>query len=230
MFLKKFFFLFCVCFLGMSSSSVIAENKPLLIAISGGSGSGKSTLMKEILNLFPEKVTTLSQDCYYKDLSHLPVAERGKVNFDAPESLDFALLTEHVRQLSEGKSIQRPNYDFKTHTRTGQKDTVNPNKIIIVEGILLFAIPELRKLFDIRLFMDVSSEERLIRRINRDMAERGRSLHSVQNQYLTTVAPMYLKHVVPTKKHAHLIIPEGGKNKVALDFLLTKLAIYLETT
>ncbi|MCP4923574.1 MAG: uridine kinase [bacterium] len=215
--------------MGLPSATFASTNKPLLIAISGGSGSGKTTVVNELLHLFPEQITNLSQDSYYKDLSHLPMIEREKVNFDAPDSIDFNLLIEHLRQLAKGQSIQRPNYDFTTHTRTKQVDTVNPNKIIVVEGILLFAIPELRELFDIRVFMDVSSEDRLIRRINRDMAERGRSLQSVKTQYLTTVAPMYLKHVAPSKKYAHLIIPAGGKNEVALDFLFTKLAAYLKT-
>lgn len=204
--------------MGFPSLSSADKSKPLIIAVTGGSGSCKSTLLREIVRIFPEKITTLSQDCYYKDLSHLSKADREKVNFDAPDSIDFDLLIEHVRLLNQGKNIQRPNDDFVTHTRTDKVDTVIPNKIIVVEGILLFSVPELRNLFDVRIFMDVSSEERLIRRINRDTAERGRSLHSVETQYLTTVAPMYLKHVEPTKKYAHLIVPKGGKTKWLLIF------------
>ena len=204
-------------------------NKPLVIGIAGGSGSGKTTLAKEIAESLTGNVTVFSLDSYYRDLSHLTLEDRDKQNFDAPEAIDFELFIRHLESLMNGQTIERPIYDFKTHVRKPQTEKIEPRKIILVEGILLFTHPELRDLLDIKIFIDVSEEHRLLRRIARDMEQRGRTLSSISEQYLNTVAPMYKKYVEPSKLHANLIVPNGGKNKVALQLLLSRSSLYLGT-
>ncbi|NCP61732.1 MAG: uridine kinase [Alphaproteobacteria bacterium] len=216
---KKLTFLILLTF---SHDTVLST--PLLIGIVGGSGSGKTTLAHNIAEIHKGTVTIISQDSYYKDLSHLPLKEREKTNFDAPDSIDFKAMLQDIKDLKAGKTIQKPLYDFSTHTRKKQGETLSPTNIIIIEGILLFTHKELRDLLDIKIFVDASPEERLLRRIDRDIKERGRTFHSVQKQYLETVAPMYEEYVLPTKKYANIIVPNGrgNTNKVALEMLISK--------
>lgn len=201
--------------------SLFAE-QVMIIGISGGSGSGKTTLAKKIHEQFPESVL-ITQDSYYRDLSHLTFEERQQVNFDHPDSLEFSLLSEHLKTLKNGNSINVPVYDFCTHSRTKNVEEVRPANIIIVEGILLLAIEDIRNLFDIKLFVDTDSDVRVLRRIQRDMNERGRELSEIHKQYLSTVKPMHEAFVEPSKRFADIIIPEGGENKIALDFIIAKL-------
>ncbi len=209
---------------------------PLIIGIIGGSGSGKTTLAENIKKDleqkgFADNVTIVSQDWYYRDLSHLSKEKRAEQNFDAPESIDFQALKSDLKNLKKGKRIQAPQYSFVSHTRTSKTKTILPRDIIIVEGILLFTDPELRSLFDIRVFVDASPEERLLRRIKRDMEERGRTLTSIQKRYLSMVAPMYNHHVLPTKQYANLIIPNSSTNEntVALEILITSTRRHIDS-
>jgi uridine kinase len=193
------------------------------IGIAGGSGSGKTTITSEIISqIGKENVTIIEQDSYYVDLGHLSFEERKKINFDHPDAFDLELLKKHLMQLKKWESIEKPFYNFVIHTREKQSVTVNPTKIIIIEGILIFYDQELRDMMDIRIFIDTDADIRLIRRIRRDMIERGRSLDSVLMQYETTVRPMHFEFVEPAKRFAHIIIPEGY-NKPAIDFLIERL-------
>ncbi len=196
----------------------------LLIGIAGGSGSGKTTLAERIHQAFPNSVL-ISQDFYYKDLSHLHIDERAKTNFDHPDSLEFSLLREHLIHLRNEKAIQQPVYDFQVHTRKDYAKLITPAPIVIVEGILLFAIPEIRELFDIKIFVDTDDDVRILRRIERDINERSRSFQSVKEQYLKTVKPMHDAFVEPSKKFADIIVPEGGYNPVATNLILAKLSL-----
>lgn len=191
----------------------------IVIGIAGGTGSGKTTLINRIKKEFSDEITILSHDFYYRENSHLPFEEREKLNYDHPNSFETALMVEHVKQLKEGKAVERPVYDFVIHNRRAETVTVEPAKVIIVEGILIFENKELLDLFDIKVFIDTDSDVRIIRRILRDVRERGRSLDSVINQYLTTVKLMHEEFVEPSKKNADIIIPEGGYNSVALQML-----------
>jgi uridine kinase len=191
----------------------------IVIGIAGGTGSGKTTLINRIKKEFNDEITILSHDFYYKENSHLPFEERANLNYDHPNSFDTGLMVEHIRQLKEGKSIERPVYDFVIHNRREETVTVESAKVIIVEGILIFENKELLDLFDIKVFIDTDADVRIIRRILRDVRERGRSLDSVVNQYLTTVKLMHEEFVEPSKKNADIIIPEGGYNSVALQML-----------
>lgn len=191
----------------------------IVIGIAGGTGSGKTTLINRIKKEFDDEIAVLSHDFYYKDNSHLPFEEREKLNYDHPNSFETGLMVEHIRHLKEGKSIERPVYDFVIHNRREETVTVEPAKVIIVEGILIFENKELLDLFDIKVFIDTDADVRIIRRILRDVRERGRSLDSVINQYLTTVKLMHEEFVEPSKKNADIIIPEGGYNSVALQML-----------
>eukprot|EP00301_Raphidiophrys_heterophryoidea_P026645 c9247_g1_i1.p1 GENE.c9247_g1_i1~~c9247_g1_i1.p1 ORF type:complete len:271 (+),score=66.53 c9247_g1_i1:80-814(+) len=205
-------------------------NKPICVGVAGGTGSGKTTLVSELEKaLGVGKICVLSHDQYYKDISHLPLEEREKTNFDHPHSLDTALLVEHIRALKQGKAVQVPTYDFTTHSRNKTTSTVEPRPIIIVEGILVFAEPELVHEMQIRIFVDTDSDIRLVRRIARDAVQRGRSLQSVLDQYLNTVRVMHLQFVEPSKRHADIIIPLGF-NAVALDLLTSRLKTSLEAT
>lgn len=202
---------------------------PLVIGIAGGSGSGKTTVANVILErVGAQHIAYLPHDAYYKDLSGLDPVQRAAINFDHPNSLDTALLTEHVKQLVEGLPIKLPVYDFKIHTRTSRTVHINPQPVIIVEGILIFAEPELRALFDVKIFVDTDSDIRFIRRLQRDIHERGRSTESVIQQYLNTVRPMHLEFVEPSKRYADVIIPEGGLNQVAMDMVVARIQALLQ--
>lgn len=197
---------------------------PIVIGIAGGSGSGKTTVAQEILNrVGPARIAYLPHDAYYRDLSGLPPAQRAEVNFDHPNALETELLIQHVLQLKQYQPIELPVYDFSIHTRTAQTVLIKPQRVIMVEGILIFAEPELRKLFDIRIFVDTDSDLRFIRRLQRDLTERGRTTESVIHQYLKTVRPMHLEFVEPSKRYADIIIPEGGFNLPALDMVVARI-------
>jgi uridine kinase len=197
---------------------------PILIGIAGGTGSGKTTVANVILDrVGAHHIALLPHDAYYKDLSDLPAAQRAQINFDHPNSLDTDLLIQHVRTLKNLQAINLPVYDFKTHTRTDQTIRIEPQPVILVEGILIFAEPELRPLFDVKIFVDTDADIRFIRRLERDIAERGRTSASVIHQYITTVRPMHLEFVEPSKRYADVIIPEGGLNSVAMDMVVARI-------
>ncbi len=201
---------------------------PLLLGIAGGSGSGKSTVARGLLQrVGTERIAFLPHDAYYKDLSQLPAAQRAQINFDHPDSLETDLLIEHVRALKAGRAIDLPVYDFTTDRRTSQRIRIEPQPVIIVEGILIFAEPALRQLFDVKIFVDTDADIRLIRRLQRDMTERGRSAESVIQQYLATVRPMHLEFVEPSKRYADVIVPEGGYNEVAMDMIVARIEALL---
>ena len=212
----KIFFIFCCV-----SVSVFATS-PIFIGIAGGTGSGKTTLAENIHQLFPESVL-ISQDSYYKDLSHFALEERVKINFDHPDSLEFSLLVKHLMALKGGQAIEQPIYNFHTHVRESWTKKIESAPIVLVEGILLFVVPELREFFDIKIFVDTDDDIRLLRRIERDVNERSRDFNSVKQQYLTTVKPMHDAFVAPSKKYADVIFPEGGHNQVAISLILAKL-------
>jgi len=195
---------------------------PLILGIAGGSGSGKSTIAKAILEALPEgRGVLLQQDHYYRSQAHLPEAERAGVNYDHPDALELDLLTQHLDALRIGQTITRPSYDFTIHDRVKQGLHVKPAPIIVVEGILVLADDRLRSRFEVKLYVDTDSDIRLMRRIRRDLEHRGRTFAQVRKQYYETVRPMHLAFVEPSKRFADIIIPEGGQNRVALDFLLS---------
>ena len=199
------------------------------IGVTGGSGSGKSTVARNVLeSVGPEDVTYVQQDSYYKDLSHLPTDVRMQLNFDHPEAFDNTLFFQHLQALQQGQTIEKPVYDFKSFTRVGF-ESVEPRKVILVEGILVLGWPEIREQLDIKIFVDTDSDLRIIRRIRRDVLERGRSLEFVLKQYLETVRPMHQQFIEPTKRFADIIIPEGGNNLVAMDMLITKIQALLSS-
>jgi uridine kinase len=202
---------------------------PLTIGIAGGSGSGKTTVAQEILNrVGADRIAYLQHDSYYKDRAGLPPAQRAKVNFDHPHSLETELLIQHIVALRQRQPIQVPIYDFSTDRRTDRTQTVEPRGVILVEGILIYVEPELRNLFDIKLFVDTDADVRFIRRLQRDIAERGRTTESVIRQYQTTVRPMHLEFVEPSKRYADVIIPEGGFNTAALDMVVARINSLLD--
>jgi len=197
---------------------------PLVVGIAGGSGSGKTTVSQAILQRAGAgNAAYIQHDSYYKDLSQLPPAQRATTNFDHPNSLETELMVEHVRQLKAGHAVEVPTYDFTTHTRRKETHRVEPHPVIIVEGILLFTEPNMRDLCDLKLFVDTDADIRFIRRLERDIAERGRSLESVIKQYQATVRPMHLEFVEPSKRYADLIVPEGGYNQVAMDVFMARI-------
>jgi uridine kinase len=201
---------------------------PLVIGLAGGTGSGKSTVLREIVRgVAPETVTQLKHDAYYRDYSHLSLAERARINFDHPDSLETELLVEHLDRLIDGDGVAMPTYDFRNHTRSGETVAVKPSRIVIVDGILVLAEAELRRRMDIKVYVDTDADVRLLRRLRRDVKERGRSVESVLDQYERTVRPMHLEFVEPSKRWADLIVPEGGHNRVAVDMLVTKMAAIL---
>jgi len=198
--------------------------KPLVIGIAGGTGSGKTTVAHALAAAMPEgKCVVVEHDAYYKDLSDRSPEERAAVNFDHPAALDSALLAEHLRLLRAGEAVELPIYDFVTHTRRPETRRVEPAPLIIVEGILVFVEPALREQLEIKIFVDTDADIRLIRRIRRDLEQRGRTFASVRDQYYATVRPMHIEYVEPSKRWADLILPEGGDNRVALDVLLGRL-------
>ncbi len=192
------------------------------MAIAGGTGCGKTTLAETIHRLFPNSVL-ISQDSYYKDLSHLSHQDRAQTNFDHPDSLEFSLLEKHLYALKNGLGIERPNYNFHLHVREKSSEWIEPAEIILVEGILLLAVPEIRELFDIKIFIDTDDDVRLLRRMERDMRERSRDFSSIKHQYLSTVKPMHDAFVFPSKKYADVIFPGGGENQIAISLILAKL-------
>lgn len=200
---------------------------PMLIGIAGGTGSGKSTFAGRLLALFPNDITVISYDNYYKPQDHLEFEERIKTNYDCPDALDTDLLVKHLRALQKGEAVEIPNYDFKIHTRKAEMTRLEPSPIIIVDGILTFHDERLREMFDIKIFTDADADERILRRLRRDVRERGRDIDGVISQYLGTVKPMHGIYVEPTKKYADIII-NGGKNKTALDIVATRIAKRLE--
>jgi uridine kinase len=194
----------------------------LIIGIAGGTGSGKTTVVNQIIEeLKNEEVDVISQDSYYQDTSHLNYEERTRINFDHPKSIDFDLLVSHLKDLKAGKSIQQPVYSFKEHNRTAETITIHPRKVIIVEGILILTHPDIREMFDIKIYVHADSDERLIRRLKRDIAERGRDLDEVLNRYQTTLKPMHQQFIEPTKEFADIIIPTNRYNTVAIDIVQT---------
>jgi uridine kinase len=202
---------------------------PLVIGIAGGSGSGKTTVAQAILQrVGTSQIAFLQHDSYYKDLSGLPPAQHANINFDHPDSLETELLIKHVASLRDGKSVEVPIYDFSTDSRTDRTFTVHPRRVIIVEGILIFTEAKLRKLFDVKIFVDTDSDLRFIRRLQRDITERGRTTESVIQQYLATVRPMHLEFVEPSKRYADVIIPEGGFNTAALDMVVARVEALLK--
>lgn len=205
------------------------RTSPLVIGIAGGSGSGKTTLAKLILDrIGRERIAYLPHDAYYKDLSALPPNQRMTINFDHPDSLDTELLTQHIRQLRDYQPIDLPIYDFKTHTRTKEFLRIEPHPLILVEGILIFADAKLRELLDVKIFVDTDSDIRFIRRLDRDIKERGRTMEMTVHQYLTTVRPMHLEFVEPSKRYADVIVPEGGLNEVAMEMVVARLEALLK--
>ena len=203
-------------------------NKILTIGIAGGTGSGKTTLMKNIVSRFGDDVTVISHDNYYKRRDDLTYEERCEINYDEPAAFDTDLMVEHLAQLRRGETIECPVYDFTVHNRSNETLTIVPKRVIIVEGILIFADEGLRNLMDIRIFVDTDTDVRLCRRIKRDVNKRGRTLESVLTQYLTTVKPMHELYVEPSKKYADLVVPEGGKNYVALDMIMSRIQRHID--
>lgn len=205
------------------------KNKTLLIGISGGTGSGKSTVTKKLVELIKEEnVAVIEEDSYYKDQSNISFEERVKTNYDHPFAFDNKLLIEHLKDLKSGKSIEKPLYDFGLHNRKKETLLVEAKEVVILEGILILAEEEIRNLLDIKVFVDTDSDVRIIRRILRDIKERGRSLDSVIYQYMKTVRPAHLQFIEPSKKYADIIIPEGGYNDVAIDLIYQKIKSIIE--
>ncbi|MBT4918936.1 MAG: uridine kinase [Flavobacteriaceae bacterium] len=192
----------------------------LVIGIAGGTGSGKTTVVNQIIQELPEgEVCVISQDSYYKDTSHLSLTDRTKINFDHPKAIDFDLLVAHLKELKKGKAIEQPIYSFVEHNRTKETITTHPKKVIIIEGILILTHTDIRKLFDIKLYVHTDSDERLIRRLRRDMVERGRNLDEVLDRYQNTLKPMHQQFIEPTKEFADIIIPNNRYNTVAVGLL-----------
>ena len=201
------------------------KNQAVIIGIAGGSASGKTSIAKQLYDYFKghHKLKILKQDDYYKDQSHLSFEERAKTNYDHPFAFDTDLLVEHLKKLKKKERIEKPTYDYTLHTRSSVTEVIEKRDVIILEGIFVLAEPSIRELCDILVYVDTDSDIRFIRRLKRDIEERGRSLQSVCEQYLTTVRPMHEQFIEPSKKYAHIIIPEGGSNHVAVDLLTTKI-------
>lgn len=196
----------------------------LIVGIAGGSGSGKSTVARRIAgSLAASEVAFIDMDAYYKNFSHLPMEERRRVNWDHPDALDIDLLVRQLEQLRAGTPVEKPTYDFVTHARTTHTERIEPGLVVVIDGILLFADERVRSLCDVKVFVDADADIRLIRRIRRDMAERGRPLDEILAQYLSTVQPMHLQFVEPSKRYADVIVPRGGHNEVAIEMLVAKI-------
>lgn len=206
-----------------------SSKRPVVIGIAGGSGSGKSTVLRRITSAFgPQRIAVLEHDAYYRDLSHLPPAERAAFNFDHPDALETALLWQHLDRLVTGEAIEKPTYDFATHSRRAETERVEPRPVIIIEGLLVLAEASLAERMDIKLFVDAADDIRLMRRIRRDIEERGRTIQAVLEQYERTVRPMHLEFVEPSKRKADLIIPRGGHNHVAIHMVMARIRTLLE--
>lgn len=198
--------------------------KPLIIGIAGGTGSGKSTVARRVAEqLTRASVAFIDMDAYYRNYAHLPMEERRQVNWDHPDAFDTGLMVAHLTELGAGRAIEKPVYDFVTHTRSETTRHVPAADVIVVDGILLFADERLRALFDVKVFVDADADIRLVRRIRRDMARRGRPLEEILDQYLTTVRPMHLQFVEPSKRYADVIVPRGGHNAVAIEMIIAKI-------
>jgi uridine kinase len=193
---------------------------PLIVGVVGGSGSGKTTVAHAIAESVEGGAMVLDQDAYYRDLAHLTLEERRRINFDHPDSIDTELFVAHLEALAAGEPVDKPTYDFAAHTRAAERVRIEPGPVVVVDGILLFVDPRLRRMFDLRIYVDVADDVRFIRRLLRDLTERGRSLESVIEQYLDTVRPMHLEFVEPSRRHADVIIPEGGQNRVGIEMIL----------
>ena len=204
------------------------DNNILVIGIAGGTGSGKTTLMNNLIGKFADVVTVLSHDNYYRRHDELTYEQRCQLNYDEPASLETELMADHLSMLRRGEAIDCPIYDFTIHNRSDQTIHIVPKKVIIVEGILIFENEALRNLMDIRIFVDTDADIRLCRRITRDVNQRGRTLESVLSQYQQTVKPMHEKYVEPSKKYAHIVVPEGGRNLIALDMITERIRRHLE--
>ena len=200
----------------------------IVIGVAGGTGSGKTTLVKALVNRFGDNITVLSHDNYYKRHDELSYEERTKLNYDHPDAFDTDMMIEHLQQLKSGKAIECPTYDYTIHNRAEETITIEPRKVIVVEGILIFASRVLCDQMDIKIFVDTDADVRILRRILRDVKERGRTLESVMEQYLTTVKPMHEQFVEPSKRYADVIVPEGGKNLVALMMIVQRIAYHIE--
>ncbi len=208
-----------------------SKEAPIIIGIAGGTGSGKTTIANVLLErVGAEHIAFLPHDAYYKNLTDLPRAQRDIINFDHPDSLETNLLVDHLKLLKTGATVETPMYDFTRHARTEQTKQVSPQAVILVEGILVFAEADLRKIFDVKIFVDTPPDIRFIRRLQRDIIERGRTVESVINQYETTVRPMHLEFVEPSKRYADVIIPEGGLNTVAMDMVVARIESLLGST
>ena len=202
----------------------MSASDPVVIGIAGGSGSGKTTVLQRILRTFgADPIAILDHDAYYRDLSHLSPEKRAQFNFDHPEALETDLMREHLDQLVEGESIEKPVYDFTTHTRRDETETVEPRPVILIEGILVLAESLLREQMDIKIYVDAADDIRLMRRIRRDMQERDRSIEGILRQYERTVRPMHLEFVEPSRREADIIIPRGGHNHVAIQMLMSRI-------
>ena len=207
----------------------MSKKKPIIIGVSGGSGSGKTSVSRAIFNNFPNhSIMMLEHDSYYKDQSHLSFEERLKTNYDHPFAFDTDLLIEHLEKLLNYETIEKPVYDYVAHTRSTETVIQEPKEVIILEGILILEDIRLRDLMDIKIYVDTDDDIRIIRRIKRDMIERGRTLDSIIDQYLSVVKPMYHQFIEPTKRYADVIVPEGGENHVAIDLINTKVATYFQ--
>ena len=207
----------------------MSKKKPIIIGVSGGSGSGKTSVSRAIFNNFPNhSIMMLEHDSYYKDQSHLSFEERLKTNYDHPFAFDTDLLIEHLEKLLNYETIEKPVYDYVAHTRSTETVIQEPKEVIILEGILILEDKRLRDLMDIKIYVDTDDDICIIRRIKRDMIERGRTLDSIIDQYLSVVKPMYHQFIEPTKRYADVIVPEGGENRVAIDLINTKVATYFQ--
>jgi uridine kinase len=202
-------------------------SQPLVLGIAGGTGSGKTTIAMAIVDALGAAAVRIDHDSYYKDQSHLPIEQREQINYDHPDALDNALLREHVLTMRRWEAIEKPAYDFREHVRKAERTIVEPAPVIIVEGILTLSVPDLRDLMDIKVFVDTDADIRLMRRIRRDLEQRGRSFASVRTQYYKTVRPMHLAFVEPSKRFADVIIPEGGENRIAVDVLVGRIRHFL---
>ncbi|HHY54445.1 MAG TPA: uridine kinase [Chloroflexi bacterium] len=208
------------------------DNSPAFtIGVAGGTGSGKTTVSRRIWEAVGrERIAYLQHDNYYKDQSHLTPEERARTNYDHPDSLETSLMVSHLRELRAGRPVDIPVYDFSVHNRSKETLRVNPAKVILVEGILIFVEPALRELMDMRIFVDTDADIRFIRRLRRDMVERGRNLDSIVQQYLGTVRPMHMEFVEPSKRYADIIVPQGGDNRVAMEMIVSRIQALLSET